>query len=76
MATLRSFLLGVAFLSLGTLATACGGKNKNDSTMENTGGGDDMSGDDMGGSGYGGMDPCEGHGDMSGGGMDPCEGGE
>jgi hypothetical protein len=62
----RNIILGLALVSLGTLAAACH-KNKNQSTMSNSGG--DMgsgSGSDMGDMG----------GDMYGGGMDPCNGGD
>jgi hypothetical protein len=79
MRTLRNVILAIG---LAAVATACGGKSKNEGTMENTGGetgdtgdtggetyGGDMGGGDMGG-GDTGADPC------AGGAADPCEGGE
>lgn len=75
MRILRTVILAVG---LAAVATACGGKNKSESTMDNSGGdtGGDTMGGDMGGDSYGGdmgMDPCAGGDDM---GADPCEGGE
>jgi hypothetical protein len=62
----RNIVLGLALVSIASLGAACH-KNKNASTMENSGGSDmgsgDGSGSDMGG-------------DMYGGGMDPCNGGD
>jgi len=74
MRTLRNVILAIG---LAALATACGGKNKNEGTVDNAGG--DTGGGDMGGDTYGGdMGGDTGGGDMGGGdtGADPCAGGE
>jgi hypothetical protein len=75
MRTLRNVILVIGLVAM----AACGGKSKNEGTVDNTGGdtgggdtggdtyGGDMGGGDMGG-GDTGADPCAG--------ADPCEGGE
>ena len=72
MRTLRNVILVIGLVAV----AACGGKSKNEGTVDNTGG--DTTGGDTGGDTYGGdmgggeapADPC------AGGAADPCEGGE